>query len=126
MPLAPDTDIYRVPALDDERLVRALIAQPNEDVRELLAEHCRHIGLDPLADGVHIGDELPDVDLIVVEPVSGEGKRLLDLHAAQGSTIPLVFVSVYPPASIAGSPAVAYLTLPCSRERFQAAVAKAL
>ena len=37
------------PAAGTERgAARVLIAQPNEDVRELLAEHCRRLELEPL------------------------------------------------------------------------------
>ena len=38
-----------------------------------------------------------------------------------------MFVSIYPPANgLLSSPAVAYLVMPCSRERFARAVASAL
>lgn len=108
---------------------RVLIAQPNEDVRELLTEHCRRLGLETLStgtDGIEGHDELPDVDLIIAEPASSEAKCLLRIHGAQASTIPLLFVSVYPPVGVLSSSAVAYVVLPCSRERFEAAVANAL
>lgn len=108
-------------------LRRVLVVQPNDDVCELLTEHCRRLGLETvsMADFEGYG-ELPDVDLIIAEPASSEGKRLLAIHSAKESTVPLLFVSVYPPVGVLSSPAVAYLVLPCSRERFEATVAKAL
>jgi hypothetical protein len=51
---------------------------------------------------------------------------LLAIHNARASTIPIVFVSIYPPAGVVSSPAVAYLVMPCSWERFERAVASAL
>jgi len=37
---------------------------------------------------------------------------LLAAHRDQASAIPIVFVSIYPPAGVLRSPAVAYLVMP--------------
>lgn len=114
------------PRIAERRVARVLIEQPNEDVRELLAEHCRRLGLEPLIAGANGNGHLPDVDLIVAEPASADAQRLLAAHRERRSTTPIVFVSIYPPTGVLSSPAVAYLVMPCSRERFERAVASAL
>lgn len=112
---------------------RVLIVQPNEDVRELLAEHCRRMGLEPvlgLRAGAAGGDRSvfpSDVDAIVADPASPAGRRLLAERDLEQRTTPMVFASVYPPAGrLTCSPAVAYLVLPCSWERFELALDTAL
>jgi CheY-like chemotaxis protein len=108
-------------------LRRVLIVEPDEDVRELLVERCRRLGLDPVAQGVDEEGRLPEVDLIVAEPASQEAQEVLSAHGAQQSGVPIVFVSIYPPASgVLRSPAVAYLVLPCSSEELERALSKAL
>lgn len=105
---------------------RVLIVQPNDDVRELLAEHCRRMGLQALAPAGE-EDGLRDVDAIVADPASPVAQRLLAALDAEQSTTPIVFASIYPPAGrLASSPAIAYLVLPCPWERFERALAAAL
>jgi len=110
----------------ERRAARVLIAQPNEDVRELLAEHCRRLELEPLVHEPGSNGQLPDVDLIVAEPASPQARRLLAAHRDKASAIPIMFVSIYPPAGVLRSPAVAYLVMPYSWERFEQAVSGAL
>ncbi len=124
---AQDIDTDQRPRIAERRVGRVLIEQPNEDVRELLAEHCRRLGLEPLIAGANGNGHLPDVDLIVAEPASAGAQRLLATHHERRSATPIVFVSIYPPVNgLLSSPAVAYLVMPCSRERFERAVANAL
>jgi CheY-like chemotaxis protein len=106
---------------------RVLIVEPDEDVRELLVERCRRLGLEPVVQGLDDRGRLPEVDLIVAEPASQQAQELLEAHRAQQSGTPIVFVSIYPPASgVLKSRAVAYLVLPCSSEEFERALSKAL
>lgn len=121
--------------LDEDRAVRlaaqamgrVLIVEPDEDIRELLVERCRRVGLEPLTGGLDEQGRLPDVDLIVAEPASAKTQAVLAAHRAQRSDTPIVFVSIYPPASgVLKSQAVAYLVLPCSSEDFERALSKAL
>jgi hypothetical protein len=123
---APILDTDQQPRIAERRVGRVLIEQPNEDIRDLLAEHCRRLGLEPLIAGANGNGHLPDVDLIVAEPASAEAQRLLAAHRERRSPTPIVFVSIYPPTGVLSSPAVAYLVMPCSRERFERAVASAL
>lgn len=106
---------------------RVLIVQPNEDVSELIAEHCRRMGAEPLAWRNHDDSGLPDVDALVADPASPATERLLATLHREGRTPAIVFASIYPPAGrLVDSPAVAYLVLPCSREAFERALAAAL
>ncbi|MGN6372939.1 MAG: hypothetical protein ACTHM1_08095 [Solirubrobacteraceae bacterium] len=91
--------------LDEDRAVRlaaqamgrVLIVEPDEDIRELLVERCRRVGLEPLTGGLDEQGRLPDVDLIVAEPASAKTQAVLAAHRAQRSDTPIVFVSIYPP-----------------------------
>lgn len=107
---------------------RVLIVQPNEDVRELIAEHCRRMGLEPLAAPSDWGGGPTDIDAIVADPASPAAQRLLAaLDRDRRTPPPIVFASIYPPAGrLVDSPAVAYLVLPCSWERFERALTTAL
>lgn len=106
---------------------RILIEQPNEDVRDLLAEHCRRMGMEPIFREGEMEKGLPDIDMIVAEPASPGSQCLLSALEAQGRKVPIVFASIYPPTGgITTSPAVAYLVLPCARQRFEQTVAQAL
>lgn len=106
---------------------RVLIVEPDADIRELLVERCRRFGLEPVADGLDEQGRLPEADLIVAEPASPRTQAVLAAHRAQQSRIPIVFVSIYPPANgVLRSSAVAYLVLPCSSEDFERALSKAL
>lgn len=106
---------------------RVLIVEPDEDVRELLVERCRRLGLEPLSGGLDEHGRLHEVELIVAEPASQEAQEVLAAHEAQQSATPIVFVSIYPPASgVLKSRAVAYLVLPSSTEEFERALSKAL
>lgn len=108
-------------------LGRVLIVEPDEDVRELLVERCRRLGLEPVADGLDDQGQLAELELIVAEPASQEAQEVLAAHEAQQSSTPVVFVSIYPPASgVLKSRAVAYLVLPCSTDEFERALSKAL
>lgn len=106
---------------------RVLIVQPNEDVRELLAEHCRRMGLEPVL-AADSGTAFPaDVDAIVADPASPAGQRLLAAADLERQATPIVFASIYPPVGrLTDSPAVAYLVLPCPWGRFERALAAAL
>lgn len=106
---------------------RVLIVQPNEDVRELLAEHCRRMGLEPVMAGGGCAALPPGVDAIVADPASPAGQRLLAAPELERRATPIVFASIYPPAGrLTDSPAVAYLVLPCPWERFERALGAAL
>jgi CheY-like chemotaxis protein len=106
---------------------RVLIVQPNDDVRELIAEHCRRIGVEPLVASGKCHGELADIDAIVADPASPAAQRLLATLDRERRTPPIVFASIYPPAGrLVDSPAVAYLVLPCPWERFERALATAL
>lgn len=106
---------------------RVLIVQPNDDIRELLAEHCRRMGVEPVLASGGRAASLRDVDAIVADPASPAGQRLLSAPELERRSIPIVFASIYPPAGrLTESPAVAYLVLPCPWERFERALAAAL
>lgn len=119
-----DVQVFPTAAQDVRRV---LIVEPDEDVRELLVERCRRLGLEPVAGGLDDQGRLPDVELIVAEPASHEAQGVLAAHKALQSSTPIVFVSIYPPSSgVLKSRAVAYLVLPCSSEEFERALSKAL
>lgn len=126
----PPEDIHSEPPAAEaaaQGARRVLIVEPDEDVRELLVERCRRLGLEPVSVGLDEQGRLPDVELIVAEPASQEAQEVLAAHREQQSKTPIVFVSIYPPASgVLKSQAVAYLVLPSPSEEFERALSSAL
>jgi CheY-like chemotaxis protein len=89
-------------------VARILIYEPHGDIEALLRVFIQRLGHETVH---YAGDAVDDVDAAVIEPGDGDGLRLARrLRARQ---VPLLFTSIYPPATeaLALEP-VAYLVKP--------------
>jgi CheY-like chemotaxis protein len=95
---------------------RVLIAEPDEDVRELLELTVRRLGYEAVA-----ADGCGDVDAVILEPGCPEGRSALRRFGAD--TPPVVCLSIYPRAEgLEPSGSVAYLLKPASSTAIAAAL----
>lgn len=77
-------------------MVRILIGEPADDVRELLVHQLRRLGHEPVAlEGAVPPDELPD--LFLFEPDSPELLELARALRARAADLPIVVCSIHPP-----------------------------
>jgi CheY-like chemotaxis protein len=75
---------------------RVLVEEPNGDLRELIVTLLGRLGCAAVVRPL-LGDAALDgLDLIVAEPASAGGQRILAEHARRQSRIPIVCVSIYP------------------------------
>lgn len=106
-------------------MARILVAEPDADVRGLVARALEGWGHDVVL--FRPGAELPEVDVMIFEP--GMGARVLALAGVLASAsppVPLV-ASIYPPeAAVAELRPVARLLKPFSLAELEAAVTKAV
>jgi CheY-like chemotaxis protein len=87
---------------------RVLIAESDEDVRELLELTVRRLGYETGASNEH-----GDVDVMLLEPACAAGRSVLRRFGADAP--PVVCLSIYPPEDGHGPAAtVAYLVKPAS------------
>jgi DNA-binding response OmpR family regulator len=87
---------------------RVLIAEPDQDVRELLELTVRRLGYEAVA-----ADDCGDVDAMLLEPACPEGRSTLRRFGADAP--PVVCLSIYPRADgLEPSGSVAYLVKPAS------------
>lgn len=126
-------------AIEDERVAtprrkpqalsgtRVLLEDPNDDVRDLIAVLLEQLGCRVFSSSPEDTTRARRLDLIVVEPASPSGRRLLDVHVATRSSVPVVCVSIYPRERV-GLPLQpsAYLVKPFDTGGFQEAVLAAL
>ena len=84
---------------------RVLIAEPNADVRELLALMVRRLGYDAVESG--------EVDVMLLEPACEVSRALLAEYGDEAP--PVICLSIYPREDgLAPASSVAYLTTPSS------------
>ncbi len=87
---------------------RVLIAESDEDVRELLELTVRRLGYEAVA-----ADERGAVDAMLVEPACAEGRSALRRFGADAP--PVVCLSIYPrEEGLEPAASVAYLVKPAS------------
>jgi hypothetical protein len=87
---------------------RILIAESDDDVRDLLELTVRRLGYEALA-----ADEHTDVDAILVEPASAVGRSVLRRFGAAAP--PVVCISIYGrEEGLEPATSVAYLVKPAS------------
>ncbi|MDX6486050.1 MAG: two-component system, cell cycle response regulator CpdR [Gaiellaceae bacterium] len=99
---------------------RVLIAEPNEDVRALLALTVNRLGYE----AVHAGSSA-DVDAVLLEPGCPVGRSVLTRFG--DSAPPVVCLSIYPRNEDSEPPSsVAHLTKPASSAAIGAALRVAL
>ena len=95
---------------------RVLIAEPDEDVRELLELTVRRLGYEAVAAG-----DCGNVDAMLLEPGCPEGRSALLSFGADSP--PVVCLSIYPRADgLEPSGSVAYLVKPASSGEIAAAL----
>ncbi len=88
--------------------LRVLIAEPDEDVRELLELTVRRLGYEAVA-----ASECNDVDAVLLEPACAMGRSVLRRFGADAP--PVVCLSIYPrEEGLEPSASVAYLVKPAS------------
>ena len=99
---------------------RVLIAESDDDVRDLLELTVRRLGYEAVA-----ADEATGVDAMLVEPASAVGRSVLLRFGADAP--PVICLSIYPPeeASVPAA-SVAYLVKPASATQIAAALRAAL
>jgi CheY-like chemotaxis protein len=87
---------------------RVLIAESDDDVRNLLELTVRRLGYEAVA-----ADESTDVDVILVEPASAVGRSVLRRFGADSP--PVICLSIYPrEKALEPAASVAYLVKPVS------------
>lgn len=87
---------------------RVLIAESDEDVRELLELTVRRLGYEAVA-----ADERGDVDAVLLEPACAVGRSVLRRFGADAP--PVVCLSIYPrEEGLEPAASVAYLVKPAS------------
>jgi DNA-binding response OmpR family regulator len=92
---------------------RILIAEPDDDVRELLELTVRRLGYEVVGEG-------GDADAVLLEPAYSLGRSLL---RRLNSAVPVVCLSIYPrEEGLEPSASVAYLTKPASTAQISAAL----
>jgi hypothetical protein len=106
---------------------RVLIEEPSHDIRHLLAVVLEQLGCRTVGSTPEDAIRPRRLDLIVVEPAATAGRRLLEVHANLGSTVPVICVSIFPRerVSLPLTPS-AYLLKPFATSDLQAAVLAAL
>jgi|GEM_PF-6243374 len=109
------------------RHTRALIEEPNVDVRDLIAALLARLGCEPLVRPPLDDGGLPEVDLIIAEPASVAAQRVFVAHGHCQSRIPIVCVSIYPRVrALLPRPVAAYFVKPFSVADLQVAIRAAL
>jgi len=84
---------------------RVLIAEPNEDVRDLLELMVQRLGYDTVESG--------EVDVMLLEPACEASRAVLDDYGTEAP--PVICLSIYPRESgLEPATSVAYLTKPSS------------
>jgi DNA-binding response OmpR family regulator len=95
---------------------RVLIAESDDDVRELLELTVRRLGYE-----VVCADEHTDVDAILVEPASAIGRSVLRRFGANAP--PVICLSIYPrEEALDHTASIAYLVKPASSTQIAAAL----
>jgi DNA-binding response OmpR family regulator len=90
---------------------RVLIAESDEDVRNLLELTVRRLGYEVVA-----ADESINVDAILVEPASAVGRSVLRRFEADSP--PVICLSIYPrEKALEPAASIAYLVKPVSSTR---------
>jgi len=99
---------------------RVLIAEPDQDVRELLELTVRRLGYETAA-----ADEHANVDALLLEPGCAMGRSVLRRFGADAP--PVVCLSIYPrEEGLEPAASVAYLVKPASSTQIAAALRVAL
>jgi CheY-like chemotaxis protein len=99
---------------------RVLIAESDDDVRDLLELTVRRLGYEAVA-----ADEAAGVDAMLVEPASAVGRSVLRRFGADAP--PVICLSIYPPEeALVPAATVAYLVKPASATQIAAALRVAL
>ena len=95
---------------------RVLIAESDDDVRDLLELTVRRLGYEAVT-----SEESADVDAMLVEPASTVGRSALQRFGVD--TPPVVCLSIYPPEkALIPAASVAYLVKPASAKQIAAAL----
>lgn len=96
---------------------RVLIAESDDDVRDLLELTVRRLGYE----AVTADDESAGVDAMLVEPASAVGRAALRRFGADAP--PVICLSIYPPEeALVPAASVAYLVKPASATQIAAAL----
>jgi hypothetical protein len=95
---------------------RVLIAESDDDVRDLLELTVRRLGYEAVT-----SEESADVDAVLVEPASAVGRSVLQRFGVDAP--PVICLSIYPPEAALIPPAsIAYLVKPASATQIAAAL----
>jgi DNA-binding NtrC family response regulator len=107
-----------------------VIAEPQEDVRELFAHVLRRLGHDPVDPStVELDGDRPAaaVDLLLFEPADRGAMRLAQRLRAERPELPLICASIFPRTAEARAlKPVAFLEKPFDLAELEAAVARAV
>jgi DNA-binding response OmpR family regulator len=95
---------------------RVLIAESDDDVRDLLELTVRRLGYEAVP-----ADECTGVDAILVEPASAVGRSVLKRFGANAP--PVICLSIYPrEEALDHAASIAYLVKPASATQIAAAL----
>jgi CheY-like chemotaxis protein len=106
---------------------RILIAEPYPEIRELLTHVVTNLGFEPVLADARGQDELPDADVMLLEPALPGGIALAQSLRAARPELPIVCVSIYPTtAEVIDLSPVAYLLKPFALAALQTALEHAV
>ena len=108
-------------------MARIFICEHNDDVRGLFELFVRRLGHEPVVSDSTWGEEVLEADVVLVEPGSPRGERVLRTVQRASRLIPIVCASIYPPDE-PSAPAeyAAYLLKPFSIDQLAQVLQTAL
>jgi DNA-binding response OmpR family regulator len=116
----------RKPEAGSGERVRVLIGEPFAPVRELLERAVSGFGHEALTPGPDWEQELPDVDVLVLEPSFEEGVRLARALRREKPGLPVICAyGLAPDSSIEELEPVAYLAKPFALAELEQALTEA-
>jgi CheY-like chemotaxis protein len=110
-------------------MLRILISEPHEDVRQLLVRMVGRLGHEPVSMTVPVPEQLTNADILLVEPASPVGAVLAQAASIAVPALALICASVSaPPTELTelGVQFDAFLVKPFTIDQLDAAIEQAL
>ena len=89
---------------------RVLVLEPDQEIRDLFIRMLRRLGHNPILER----ETANDVDVVLLEPFWGLGRRFLEAIRQQRPDVYVVCASIYPRADAAAVAPDAFLAKPVS------------
>jgi CheY-like chemotaxis protein len=107
-------------------MAQILISEPNADVRALFEHMVRRLGHEPLAPWAFTAECAATIDLLVTEPADPLSRELAAEVRRVAPTLPILAVSIMPPAPGELAPANDYLLKPVVLDELRTAIDRLL